>query len=125
LEEFGEGHAGAAEEGAVAAATVHEFGRQFAAELQAGLDDEAWEPGDAVDGIGLGGEGVGWGWCSGRTTAEDFVEVAVADALDVEDDVEAGFTPSFVVLDEVEEFLGRATDLAEELDFVWIEKGIG
>ena len=126
LEEFWQGHADLAEEGSVAAAAVHEFGREFATELEAGLGDQARKPRDAVDGVGLGGQclqvDAGHGGQGGRHQGE----VAEPDALDGEDGVEGGIAAvTGVVLDEVEEFLFRAADGGEEGPLGRFEEAVG
>ncbi len=118
-EELGEGEVDFFEEGAVAAAAVHEFGGHFAAEFDTGFGDDAGEPGDAVGGSGFCREighvcGVG-----GGLAFLVLEEVVTADGGDFEGGFEAGFAVGEVVIDEVEEFLGGAADGFEEGESLW------
>ena len=114
MEESFEGEAGALEEGAVAAAAVHELVREFAAELESGLGDQAGQPRDALDGIGLCGELVGIDGGDAGAGSGNLGEVVESDALDRQCRVERWLSIAVEILDEVEEVLGGAADAGEE-----------
>ena len=106
------------EEASVAAATIHQRRRQLAAELRLGLGDEAREPLDAEDHVGLGREAVRIdGFACGQAVL-GVEKIIATHQLDAEGDVVtfvastgATFDPGGVFGDEVY-FAGIVKDLS-------------
>jgi len=92
-----------AQERTVAAASVHQLGRQLACKLGARLYDEAWQPGDAIDFICLGWDLVGIKLCRSILAAEcvhEMISPQFRDALDL---IVLDVAPLDAVLDEIEQ----------------------
>ncbi len=106
-------HAG--DEGAVAAASVHQIGRHFAAQLQAGLHDEAGKPGDAVNRKRLCRQTFHGGNKGGADASHLVFEVVFSDGLYGEDGFKTRFAGVAIIIDEIEHLLIAAADGTQEL----------
>ena len=93
------------EKAPVAAAGIHQRGREFAAEFGFGLGDDARQPFDALHRVGLGGHPGFVEDGGGRFSVLDVQEIVAADELDGEGAVVAGFAVVMVVLGVVIEIL--------------------
>ena len=123
LEESGEGHVVFAEEWTVAGAAIHEVGVHLAAEFCARFDDEAREPGDAIDLGAFGGEFAHFDDAAGRLSVHDFEEILASNRGDGEDGFEIHVVIVEGVVHEVEQLLRRAADGGEEGGIGGLEHG--
>src|ERR1019366_3599527 len=109
------------EETPVAAAAIHQRGREFAAELGLRLRDDARQPFDAADGVGLGGQLGLIEHDGGGATALDAEEIIAADGLDQEGVVVAGFATADLILGIVIQMLGGDPVGREKVRFATLE----
>jgi hypothetical protein len=86
------------EEFSVAAATIHQRGGEFAAELGFHFRDDAGEPFDAADGVGLRGKFRFVEHDGGGFAVLNVEKVVAADELYAEGDFETGFARVIVVI---------------------------
>lgn len=109
----------------VSTAAIHECGGEFAAEFSLGFRNDTGKPFDATHGGGLGGHffGIEHGLRGLALLVEE--EIAAADELDAESEIEAGLTVVVVVLGVVVEVLAGYAVSGEEGSLGGGEIGLG
>ena len=112
-----------AQERPVAAAAVHQLRREFAGELGSGLDNEARQPGNAIDFVRLGRDLFRVDLGCGRFTVKRVQEMIAPQRRDALDLVVLDVVPVDAVLHEIKQLLRGATDRGKKTDLVRLEEG--